>query len=453
MFGARFPEKDVPSTSHSQKFRGLLVRSLIGALLLAGITQTSLAADWDVIGGDDVFPVNPGLSISAMSSILSGGQLEGFAPQVTPQAQLGAALSSSLSAANRPSVLTPYAGILKGEGEDAVYDSFGNLMTNKASTIGRGKIGLGLSYQHSDFEKYDGEGIGRLAQTDLSERIPPVGQQTFEVGGLDILGSYNYTLGIRADNVEFKADVVTLSLTYGLLENLDVGALVPYIWLNTQGEIEITLNETFTSVSGSVTTQDRDEDAWDRDFEGPGDIILFTKYQILSQFGLPERIKGPMDLSLQGEVKLATGDDAKFLGTGNTDAALRMLLQRRIAEWLRLRGEVGYNYSGLGSEFSSFDYKLGGEVQLMDNLTASAELIGSYSRAFEGMIDMASGVKYGLTRDFKVYAGGRFPLNDNGLRSDFSPILGIEYTYTPAPELSMEELEIPEFEEGAASES
>ena len=388
---------------------------------------------------------------------------------------LGAALAQSLSASNRPSVLTPYAGILEGEGAEAVWDTFGSLITNKASTLGRGKFGIGLSYQHAQFEDFDGDDIGKEAgRTFIQEQSfrtvdnDPERLITEAMVINETVAPFRTRTDIEVDNVEFEVDVITLSLTYGLLENLDIGALIPYIWLTSRGDVEITVDQS-VDIRTSVTIADVDpgtpgnqpdtrveriksksrrkfKDDFDNDYDGFGDIILFIKWQILSQFGLPKRIKGPVDMALQFETKTPTGDEDEFLGTGEWDFALRMLIQRAIGNRALLRGEFGFNRSGLSNDFNTIEYKLGAEIVITDDLSASTEVIGNYSKEFHNIIDMVTGLKYSVTRSLIVFGGLRFPLNDNGLRYRYSPIVGFEYTFAKRFGFGLEDIEAPNYE-------
>ena len=452
--------------------RGLWLGMLPGAMLIAFCGATVYAGDLeDLIGGDEVIPINPDFNPEIElkfegdaigdEDVLNNQIFDllgtGTASFAAPNVVLGAALSSSLSASNRPSVLTPYAGIITGQGEDAVFDTFGSLSANKATTLGKGKLGLGLSYQHAKFDEFDGDDIGEAFVDQSTDEI--VEGRTLDtdiIPGVEFQqsGVIRRRSRITASDVEFTADVITLSITYGLLDNLDVGALIPYIWLNTKGEISADIsqegNVSFLlvdtkgdedpgndeiipgiSTAGSFSGRRRTTEKFDRDFEGIGDIILFGKLQVVSEQGLPNRIEGPVDVALQLEVKLPTGDEEDFLGTGETDVALRMIVQKQVLERLILRGEVGYNYSGLGSNFSSLDLKVGAEFQVTPDLTGSLEVISNISDEFDSVTDAIVGAKYVVSRDFKVFAGLRVPLNDNGLRFRYSPIVGAEYTFSP----------------------
>ncbi|MCL5269442.1 MAG: hypothetical protein M1457_02560 [bacterium] len=463
----------VDSCHAGRRLKSRLAAAAVLLCLAAGLTAH--AGPNDIIGGKNIVPINPdfkpstvlysldasgnlildgsGNPIDIVTNPVTSGILNSIGMsnilsfQISVPVQLGAALAQSISAGNRPSVLTPYGGILAGEGENVIFDSFGSLVTNKATTLGRGKFGIGLSYQHSKFDQFDGKPIGNL----LNQSTVSVENLSGNFAGVDLVTDEPFITrtDMRVRDVEFKADVVTLSLTYGLLESLDVGALIPYIWLNTSGRAEMKIDQSVHIqpvdptnpffISGASSRKFRGK--WDRDYDGIGDVILFTKWQIISQAGLPKRIKGPVDLALQFEVKLPTGNEDKFLGTGKTDVALRMLLQRALSDRLRVRGELGYNRSGLGNSFNTVEYKVGGEYMITVNLAGSVEVIGNYSEEYHNIIDIIGGLKYSISRDLKVFAGLRGPLNDNGLRYPYSPILGVEYTFSRGPRAEMASLQ------------
>ncbi len=425
-------------------------RALLVALILAFPLPTW--AGGDLIGGDDVIRIDPDFNFTFdfsdnpfINNIQQNFQISATAQSTAGvQTQLGAALSQAISASNRPSVLTPFAGVIWSDEEGMpVFDSFGSFVTNKASTIGKGNLGVGLSYQHTDFDQFKGDPIGKAVNSKVSSTVSSVGAQP----GFGLQGRINVstTSELRLSGVQFKVDVITLAVTYGLLDSLDIGALVPYIYLQTEGRATFKTTSTATAsiedLSGNVLSASAPDTRsatvkgnFDEDFTGFGDVVLFAKYQFISQDGIPGpgRVQGPVDAAIQAELKLPTGDEGEFLGTGKTDGALRLIVQREIVEdAVRLRGEVGFNRSGLGNDFNTFDYKVGLEWVATPELSVSAEVIGQDSRAFNLVMDGIIGAKYNLPT-FSVFGGVRIPLNDNGLRFDYSPIIGIERTFESA---------------------
>jgi hypothetical protein len=455
--------------------------ALAAGLILLAPAAGAFQSD-QLIGGNDVIPINPdfspavnlapidlvpeqpGLVDDIVRSAIQAGfianNLNTIPVEITIQTGLSAALAQAISATNRPSVLTPYAGLFDVEGIP-VFDPIGSLVTNKASTIGQGSFGFGVSVQRSRFHEFDGSDIGDAVSfnetstqtTDISTpAINPMSVTTVLVQDMDIR------------NVIFRADVITLALTYGLFERVDVGALVPYIFLKTEGRATFSYTAT-TSVSlpnpaivtEDVVSADTFSGKWSRDEDGFGDMVVFTKFQALSQAGRfgPNHDRAPVDLAFQVEVKLATGDEGEFLGTGKTDLAGRVLVQREvIPAKMRLRGEAGYNYSGLDSDFSTWEFKTGLEWLALANLAFSAELIGADSQAFGLIVDGVLGGKYVFANDVSVFAGLRFPLNENGLRFYSAPILGVEKTFGRVfggDVASLPERNLPAFEPAPAA--
>src|SRR5207249_1866635 len=101
----------------------------------------------DIGGLNPVIPIVftlPGGTIGLVSSEATEAA-RSSTPSTQLQQDLGAALSSAVSAANRPSVLTPYAGIIgtSKESGELVLDTFGSLTANKATTIGQGNLAAG----------------------------------------------------------------------------------------------------------------------------------------------------------------------------------------------------------------------------------------------------------------------------------------------------------------------
>src|SRR5688572_11481250 len=120
------------------------------AFLFANLGFLATAEDTRVIRGNDLIPINPDFSVdpslrdpaTGNEIIASGGTLgkvfqQGISAPVRLQQQLAASLTQAIGAANRPSVLTPYSGQLAGTETE---DTFGSIVTNKATTLGRGKI-------------------------------------------------------------------------------------------------------------------------------------------------------------------------------------------------------------------------------------------------------------------------------------------------------------------------
>lgn len=442
--------QQTPVKVRRRAFIVLVVAASFGALPPTAPPMVYAGHQDELIGGRDIIRVNPDFAFQITEEDLGLFRLrkEGLDISVDIPTQLGSAVSQAISANTRRSVSpSSFTGALAIGSENVYFDSAGSLFTNKANVLGRGNFAIGLSYQHARFTKFNGDDIGdsvRFSSTQ-SARSP-----TSRLGPTIIRNEVMATTELRIRNVVFTADVITLSLTYGLLDRLDIGALVPFIFLNTTGKADLTVEASGSTIdvstgevlidpdtgeprSGSRTFKIRDE--WDRDYEGFGDTILFAKYQLLSEAGLfsDDGSPDPVDLALQVELKLPTGQENEFLGTGKTDLAFRLLIQRSIiAAVLYARAEVGYNRSGLGNDFSTFEYKAALEWAPTLSLSLTAEIIGQDSREFKSVVDGVLGGKYNFPNGVVVFAGVRFPLTDNGLRFAYAPMIGFEKTFLQA---------------------
>lgn len=107
------------------------------------------------------------------------------------------------------------------------------------------------------------------------------------------------------NNFRTHVDLVNLTITRGLLDNLDVAINLPHVRVKPDG---------LPSVSGI------------------GDITLLSKWRAYEADGL--------SLGLSPILNLPTGDDGKGLGNGKTSAALHGLMTYSSGPWTVI-GDVG----------------------------------------------------------------------------------------------------------------
>ena len=67
--------------------------------------------------------------------------------------------------------------------------------------------------------------------------------------------------------------------------------------------------------------------------------------------------------------------------------------------------------------------------QFYSPMAISGEIIAVDPRNSATIFDAVAGAKALLPWDSAIFAGVRFPLNDEGLRFDWAPIIGIEKTF------------------------
>ena len=153
--------------------------------------------------------------------------------------------------------------------------------------------------------------------------------------------------------------------------------------------------------------------------------------------------------SIGGDLTLPTGDEDKYLGGGDLGYRIRALYSKKFGRFYPTV-EVGYFWTPLDGgiqalqvpggpviptldehDYDAFEYRIGVPFACNEKTTLSVEWIGSISDAFTqndvavaGRFDM-SRIREGLVLD----AGLRIPIDDDGLRTDVTPFVGMEYRF------------------------
>lgn len=259
--------------------------------------------------------------------------------------------------------------------------SLGTIWTHGAHPLGSERLSLGVAYTDLRFDRFDGRRLDDFL--DFSESSPPV----------DI-------------DLELRTRILGLSALYGVSDAWEIGLFVPFVAHRSRGDIYL----------GNRWVGDADGDT-----EGLGDLMLLTKY----------RLAGDRDwaFSVAGRLKLPTGDEDRYLGTGETDVWIQALLTRRMGN-LEANLDVGYIWSGLGRDYDSFNYRAGIAYGLTDRITVVGELAGSHSEeSIFDTLDAGAGVKWNPAGGLVIQGGVRFPVDDNGLRAEWTPTVGVEWRF------------------------
>src|SRR3954469_19113575 len=127
-------------------------------------------------------------------------------------------------------------------------DTFGPAFAERALTIGRNKFAAGFNYLHRSYDNFD---RFELKDLDIFQ---------FQGGTLPVSLS-RFTLGIHTDTLAAFAH-------YGVLDNVDVGVLVPWIQLRVDGTSQI-----FDPAGRQVQRV-----ALNSSSTGVGDVAVFGKY-------------------------------------------------------------------------------------------------------------------------------------------------------------------------------
>jgi hypothetical protein len=357
--------------------------------------------------------------------------------------------------------------------------SFGPAFTERALTIGRRKLSVGVNYQHTSFDTFSGEELRDgsitfyLPHTDCcNPAAPPPSPQAPGFEG-DLLEA--------ALRVNTTTDTVALFANYGVTDRLDVGLVVPITRVDLEAEVQATI----LRLSGSTPTTHTFVEGQDvigarflstGSATGFGDIVLRTKYNFLRtpNTGLAAAL----------DLRLPTGDENDLLGVGATQAKFLFILSSgndRISPHVN----IGYTFSGEGSQdpvfgfeplavSDEFNYAGGIEFVAHPRLTLLFDFLGrtlldagtvevqtkTYQfRQPAGAVDTplqtstfnpvtgqpyrqlalqsgdltltlgAAGFKFNAATNLLVSANILFPLNNAGLRDRLTFAFGAEYAF------------------------
>ena len=317
--------------------------------------------------------------------------------------------------------------------------SFGPLFVERPLTSGRGVLNGGITFSRVNFSKFLG--------TDIRS---------------DGIVVYDRRDRYLADNrVDFNHAEFTLSptvttarasLSYGVTDSFDVGVVVPVSRFEMtavdKGAFDFRGEGLRGGSFGGVGSFAIDYAA---SKVGVGDVSLRAKYA----FGVSQPVAIAVD------VRLPTGDDENFLGTGKASARVGVSGARALSSVFTLTANGGYEAGGV-TNLGFYRAAVDAALLSSKKLTVSAEFDGQYlseaatgfapdeftyaSRTIAGrsypvegrgffqglsiggvnLVRAAIGAKYNLFGRALVSAGVIFPLNDAGLSAPASAFLGFD---------------------------
>ena len=296
-------------------------------------------------------------------------------------------------------------------------DSFGPFFTERSLTAGRGQASLALGYRRSAFTNIDGRNLrdGTLVST------------------ASILRGDAAPFDIETVALRIRTDTVTLTGNYGVTDRFDLGAVVPMVRVNLDGErVDTYRGRAFVQATGSAAAS------------GLGDVVLRGKYNVVRD--------GASGVALAGEVRLPTGREEDLLGTGRASVTPRLIGSYEGAR-LGLHGEVGYSFRetaktlGYGAavtvvavprltlvgELSGL--RLGGIGRLTETTQPHPTLTGVDTIRLSGLeqtttrLLAVAGVKWNIANTWLLTANVRRPLTTVGLNAGWVPSVTFDYAF------------------------
>jgi hypothetical protein len=296
-----------------------------------------------------------------------------------------------------------------------VREPLGPAIGEKATTLGQGRANLALTYSYLHYTRFRGRNL-----SDLRFAIPP-----------DPGAPVEY----KSDMVDVQLDlritrnVLALSSTLGLTDDLDLGLSLPYIFTHMQGGAVATIHSApippilplrFPGGGTSLAVSKEQSD------ERFGDLRLLGKYILLRD------VQWIGNLGITGEVKAPTGSARNLSGTGSTQITGTLAASKDL-RWLGPHLNIGFTYDFRDQQNNLLKTLFGFDARIFPRLTFASDILWRY-RAEGGTgantVDFVAGLRWNPYRDLVVTGSAQIPLNKNvGLRTDVTPSLTLEYTF------------------------
>lgn len=242
--------------------------------------------------------------------------------------------------------------------------SAGPVFAERVQTLGKGHALLGINVSNFDFTSIRGVPLNDLVFDFTHEDEPPVGlgDPIFE----------NEVIRVRTD-LDVNLFAVTGVITYGLLENLDLGVAVPLVHTSISGvsraeiiPFDNSIPHRFGTPSNPSLTASSSADG---SATGIGDIAARFKARLAQG----ERV----GFGIVGEVRFPTGDEEDLLGSGEYAARGFGILSARYGNFTP-HANVGYRYRSGDFQNDAFLATVGFDHLLGSGVTFAAEAISEW---------------------------------------------------------------------------
>jgi len=209
----------------------------------------------------------------------------------------------------------PVSGFVFSGGVVTPNATYGPILTDRAETLGKGKIFLGASYQYFNFDKADGVNLKSFGAVFTHEPEPQLCASPNDptVPCFNGVPIFQNDIIATQNRIDLKVHQVTLVGTAGVTDKLDVTLAIPVLNVRmavaSSAQIfafEAPPTKHIFNVNGAQSLTDSFSDSG-YSF-GMGDITIRTKYLA--------RQTEKASLALGADIHLPTGDAYNFLGAG-----------------------------------------------------------------------------------------------------------------------------------------
>lgn len=329
--------------------------------------------------------------------------------------------------------------------------SFGPILSERAETIGSGRMAVGFSHQRLSFDSIEGVDLAAVPAVFTHDSAELRG------GREDVVTTIN--------NINARVSRSAGFVSYGITNHLDVSVVVPLVAVDVNVRSDAQVRRIGTTNSETHFFRTIDDNIGDRrtftafgEASGLGDVVVRFKQNVRRR----DRYGAAFGLDL----RLPTGDEHNLLGTG-APGVQPFVVWSGVFGALSPHLNVGYQWNGSsvlasspGSGVSTDlpdvgTYSLGGVVAVHPRLTAAVDLIGRYvintprlrRETFHGLdgvtvlpnivfgkgsfneLSAALGLKLNVAGPLLLNMNVLMRLNSVGLRDKISPMVAFEYAF------------------------
>jgi hypothetical protein len=313
----------------------------------------------------------------------------------------------------------------------------GPLFGERAETIGRGQLNLGLAYSYIHFATINGDDLDSLPS-----RRSVGGQILFlpVPKGITLRdGRFTTFLPVQVTaDIDVTAHQLAATATYGVTSRLDVNLTVPLLHtsldLTATGLAPDPRFPKFALPRGEPSTIVNPSGS--DDATGVGDVLLRAKYLIHDG--------APVDVAAGLALALPSGNEDDFQGAGTTRVQPTLILSRLFTERFEAFLNLGVECNADDVDRSVVRWAVGGTAQIVEALTAAVTFLGRNELGAQtdpirlpfffqiernDIYDASVGLRWRFAESGILSANVVLPLNRDGVRAVAVPTLDVEYAF------------------------
>lgn len=336
--------------------------------------------------------------------------------------------------------------------------SLGPIFAERAQTLGQGRFNFGLNFTNLGLNKIRGLDMEDLRFTFTHEDVGAagLGDSDNEFDNVDLFM-----------NMNLNASILAFVGTVGITDRIDIGVAVPFVNLSMEADPMAVMNSYTTVVQGfpnhffagenGDTLLSAPLDAISDDATGIGDMAVRLKVNFVNDRAI--------NVAALAEYRAPTGDEENFLGAGAASYKGALILSGNVGDFSP-HANIGYEVRSSDLDRNEFEVFLGFDQKVSETFTLAVDLLAelevgsqieeltfpenvTVSRTFgenivytqvvdvtniprfdnDHQLNASFGAKFNPKEGLVVVSNVFIPLNDGGVRSNFIPTVGFEFSF------------------------